>query len=1012
VSNLTGRQLTEPPAPTYWRDQARQPVRFADGLETLAGLGCSLFLEVGPGTAALAAVRDCLGPRAALALPSIGRTRSDLQTMKASLRELYLAGSTIDWKRVHDGERRRRIALPTYPFERTRYWLEPASTPELRSVDRPRIENDAPAAEQTFYSVAWRNVESGLASDSVEPGSWLIYADDAGVGSAVARIVRRRGGRATLVRRPTPRRTGRSASARTILCLTALDAPPLASVEPSQLANVERTVAAPILSAVRSLTTGAAAADSRVWCVTRRAQCVPAPTQMTDPIQALVWGIGRTAALEFPGRWGGLVDLGSAAASVEEDAAAIVDAILGSNGENEIAVRDGRRYVARLERRHRERPGTTLRVRPDRTYLITGGLGMLGLTVARWLADRGARHLVLVSRHADASRRGASIAALEERGAAVRVIAADVSKPIEVRRLLQVIDDELPPLAGVVHSAGELADGILERMDWPAFTRATAAKVHGAWLLHHHTRRQELDFFLLQSSLLSLLGSAGQANYTAANAFLDSLVDHRRALGLPATAINWGPWADSGMAAAAGARGGSIWRQRGISLISTESGRAVLDFLASHAFDHVGVTSCDWPQYARSLHARSPLLDAVAPQVAAGATADLGEQLRGAPPARRRALLIDALGRQLARELGFDQRLDPRQPLQQLGVDSLMSVNLANRLESSLGIRIPVVKLLRSPSLERLADEVLSEIAPAPDDAPAGATVPESPPARAPVSMSRGNGWLVFPRPNPSADIRLFCFNYAGGGAATYRPWAERVAPAVELVAIEPPGRGSRIDEPPIVRLDLWLETLMRELRPYLDRPAAFFGHCLGGLTMFETARRLASEVDLVHLFVSGCRPPHRLNELSLFEEDLLLTLTKDDRFDPLSALHEQPEHVFATIIRQFDIGVTDEFLSRAELRNLLLPAVRADFELTWRYRVGAVRPWDIPITCFTGLDDTYVTRECALEWHRYTQRELRIHFRAGTHFLVAEDREFIVSTINRTLISALPARAPAQAVP
>jgi surfactin synthase thioesterase subunit len=405
------------------------------------------------------------------------------------------------------------------------------------------------------------------------------------------------------------------------------------------------------------------------------------------------------------------------------------------------------------------------------------------------------------------------------------------------------------------------------------------------------------------------------------------------------------------------------------------------------------------------------MIEELTPAALDGAPTDLREQIRRAPVADRRRLLVDALGRQLTRELGFDRQLDPRQPLQQLGVDSLMSVNLANRLETTLGIRVPVVTLLRSPSLERLADDVLSEIAPGDDVGVGGGMGDSDADAAAPVSLTRGDGWLIFPRPRPAADVRLFCFNYAGGGAATYRPWADLLASSIELVAIEPPGRGSRIDEPPIVRLDRWVDALVRQMRPYLDKPAAFFGHCLGGLTLFETARRLEADAGIVHLFVSGCRPPHKLNDLNLFDEDLLLTLARDDRFDPLSALHEQPEHVFATILRQFDIGVTDEFLARPELRSLLLPAVRADFELTWRYRVGRQAPWDIPITCFNGLDDTYVTRENALEWNRYTRREFRIHFRAGTHFLVAEDRAFIVSAINSTLTAGLPDRAPAQVV-
>jgi surfactin synthase thioesterase subunit/NAD(P)-dependent dehydrogenase (short-subunit alcohol dehydrogenase family)/acyl carrier protein len=719
-------------------------------------------------------------------------------------------------------------------------------------------------------------------------------------------------------------------------------------------------------------------------------------------VQALLWGIGRTAAIESPARWGGLIDLAAAApGSAIAEAAAIVDAVIESGGDHQIALRSGGRFVARLEAGAPPAPDAPpLAIHADKSYLITGGLGMLGMTAARWLVDRGARHLVLVSRHAADARASAPVAALEAQGAQVRLIAADVAVPAQVRRILRIIEKELPPLGGIVHSAGVLADGILGRMDWRAFTRGTSAKMHGAWLLHDYTRTIELDFFLMQSSLLGLLGSPGQANYTAANAFIDALVDARRAQGLPATAINWGPWAESGMAASAGSRGDAIWRQRGISLMSPDLGRAVLDYLAAHPTDHLVATICDWRRYVHGVPVRLPLLERLAPDGVGAGPSDLRERLANTPAAGRRDLLITTLGRQLTRELGFDRRIDSRQPLQQLGVDSLMSVNLANRLEATLGIRVPVIKLLRNPSLEGLADDLLSEIAD-PDPGSMPAHERRADPEEATVSVTRGRGWLVFPQPRPAAAIRLFCFNYAGGGAATYRPWGELLPPSIELVAIEPPGRGSRIDEPPILTLSRWLDQLLPEMRVYLDKPVAFFGHCLGGLTLFETARRLLPDVDLRHVFVSGCRPPHRLNDLSLFEEELLVTLTRDDRFDPLAALHQQPETVFATIIRQFDIGVTDEFLARDELRHLLLPAVRADFQLTHRYRVGREAPWDVPISCFNGLDDTYVTRESALEWNRYTQREFRLYFRKGTHFLVAEDRDFIVSTISSTLANA-----------
>jgi surfactin synthase thioesterase subunit len=187
-------------------------------------------------------------------------------------------------------------------------------------------------------------------------------------------------------------------------------------------------------------------------------------------------------------------------------------------------------------------------------------------------------------------------------------------------------------------------------------------------------------------------------------------------------------------------------------------------------------------------------------------------------------------------------------------------------------------------------------------------------------------------------------------------------------------------------------------MTPFLDKPAAFFGHCLGGLTAFETARRLRQQggLDLRHLFVSGARAPRRLNRPGRFEENLLARLLERPEFDARVALYDQAEDVVAEMIRQFNIGLTEDFLASAELRTLLMPAIRAEFRMGAHYRFTAETPWETAITCFTGIDDPYVTREDALGWSEHTRRLFRLHLRAGAHFLVVDDRDFIVETINR----------------
>jgi acyl transferase domain-containing protein/thioesterase domain-containing protein/acyl carrier protein len=884
-----------------------------------------------------------------------------------------------------------------------------------------------------FYELRWDEQprsERG-AWPGREPASWLVFADQGGVGSALAELLERRGDRCHLVvpgpglsrgddarwtidpARPDDyHRLLREVSASErrpfagSVYLWALDVPPLRDMTADELDHAEATGTRGALFLTQALaeahSTGLWA--GRLWFVTRNAQHLGSGGAPTEAAQAPVWGLARTVALEHPSLRGGVIDLPGAPASPRYDADTLVAELLEPDGEDQVAFRNGERFVPRLARLALERvPRHPVTFQSDATYLITGGLGTLGLRIARWLVEQeGVRFLVLTGRSGAQGPAREAVEALEARGAQVRVIEADVSVDAEVRRLMDAIRD-LPPLRGVFHCAGVLDDGVLSQTDWQRFTRVTAPKMRGSWLLHRYTRHVDLDFFVLQSSFLSLTGAAGQANYTAANAFLDSLVGHRRALGLPATAINWGPWGEAGMATVAGSRGEAIWRGRGMRYIPPEDGMQMFARLIRHPIDHAGVALTDWSAYLGQFAEPPPLYRELAREVGWRAAErrseegeDLRTRLRRAPRDRRRAVLLDVIRQHVMQELGFEEAIDATQPLSELGLDSLMSVNVAQRLERALGIPVPAVKLIQGPSLERLAEDLLADLASGAD----GATAGSSSLATGRVASPAGDGWLVFPKPNPSARVRLFCFPYSGGGAAPFRAWADALHPAIELVAIEPPGRASRIDEPAITRLDSGLERLAPLLAPYLDKPAAFFGHCLGALTLFEAARwlRRHGRLDLAHLFVSGARPPHRVARDGPFEEHLLATLLKHERFDPLVPGHEQPDEVFAEMIRHFNIGATEEFLTNAELRRLLLPAVRADFAMASRYQFTPEPPWDVPVTCFVGLDDPYVTRDDALAWGEYTRVAFHVHIRTGAHFLVVDDRAFIVETINREL--------------
>ena len=364
-------------------------------------------------------------------------------------------------------------------------------------------------------------------------------------------------------------------------------------------------------------------------------------------------------------------------------------------------------------------PGASTGIAADASYLVTGGLGALGLATARWLVARGARHLVLIGRRApDASARLA-IGELQQMGASVRVDAVDVADRPRMEALFADIARSMPPLRGVVHAAGTLHDGVLARQRWEDARAVLRGKAHGAWVLHDCTRTLPLDFFVLYSAAGSWLGAAGQGLYAAANAELDALALARHLAGLPALSVAWGVWAGAGMAVEAAARGRDVWAERGLHKITADAGFAALDVLLRDGVASAAVLPIDWSRFAASLPVGGDTasFDAVlrpaatvVPAVSRGAT--LQASLLALPAGHRRAGLREQLAAHVAQVLGQAPAspLDARAPLKDAGLDSLMAVELRNALAHALGLSLPVTLLFDYPTLEALAAHLATRL--------------------------------------------------------------------------------------------------------------------------------------------------------------------------------------------------------------------------------------------------------------------------------------------------------------
>lgn len=449
--------------------------------------------------------------------------------------------------------------------------------------------------------------------------------------------------------------------------------------------------------------------DRGFQIVTQNAISV-ADNETVDPESTQFWGLGRVLGNEYPPLRCRIIDVRGSEELVENVAATL----LTDFRENQIALRPGKAFAPRLVSSQAPHVGEGIPIIEEATYLITGGLGMLGRRAGEWLAQRGAKHVVLVSRREPTDSTNEIIAEIETTGCKIHVMLADIGDKESLENLLQKIDDELPPLRGIIHAAGILEDGLLVEQTWESFDRVLAPKKRGARYLHELTAEREMDFFVLYSSAASVMGSPGQVNYATANAYLDGLAHQRIASGLPALSVNFGPW-NEGMAASETVT--KAVALQGMTPLTADEAHEAVERLIDNKLIQATMLDVDWSRMRDRFPVEAPpLFDELWPDRidADPGNAVLLEKLRetDASGESREEIVRLHVQSELQQVLSLSNPPGLDVPLAELGIDSLMAVEFATRLQQQVGRQhaIPPTLAFDYPTVTRLTEHLLNLI--------------------------------------------------------------------------------------------------------------------------------------------------------------------------------------------------------------------------------------------------------------------------------------------------------------
>uniref|UniRef100_UPI003D733064 type I polyketide synthase n=1 Tax=Streptomyces chumphonensis TaxID=1214925 RepID=UPI003D733064 len=803
LSTVTGDILdTTTMDAAYWYTNLRRPVRFTDAVTSALALGHGRFVEVSAHpvlTTGVQAVAEAAGAPATV-VGTLRRDEDENARLLGALAELWTHGADVDWSALYTGRAVNHVELPTYPFQRRRYWLD-AATDSARAAqaaeaaatageggdatdaefwqavesqdlgaltgalapDGDTLNGQAEAWQRVLpdlaawrrhrrelatiqgwrYRVVWRQQPEtgpGSGADAL-PGRWLHLHPEGAQGDWLEALPALLGAHgADVVPVPVPTASADRTALARLLTEAAADTTLAGIVSTLALDDGTPAPGHPVVTAGTAATLALiqAMADTglptRLWCLTRGAVATGFGDTVDSPAQAEVWGMGRVAALELPHQWGGLLDV-----PVDVDdrvlrrlAAALAQAAPAA--EDQLALRPGGTFARRMAPAPLPADGPTRNWKPRGTALITGGTGLLGGHLARWLARNGAEHLVLTSRRGtDAPGAEELSDELRALGARVTVAACDVTDRDSLTALVAALDDAGEDVRTVVHTAVRYELGALADTTMTQYANVIDAKIAGARLLAELLGDRDLDAFVVYSSVAALWGSGDHGAYAAANAHLDAWALQQRATGRPVTAVAWGIWDAVNTWDSRDAAERPILNQRaqrqGLPLIDPSLALTAFQQILDHDEVCVAVADIAWERFtplftsARDTRFLDEVPQARRHLAAGDGTAPQSPHHDDGRPALRRRLLdlpqadrdrelLDLIRSQAAAVLGHSDpgTVEPTRAFRDIGFDSLTAVELRNRLGTATGVRLPATLVFDHPTPEHVLTLLRGEL--------------------------------------------------------------------------------------------------------------------------------------------------------------------------------------------------------------------------------------------------------------------------------------------------------------